>query len=195
MKTGHLAALLAVLVAAPACNMLATAEGGYVRPRRDPAGQQGAAVNVRLTGFDTNRSRTFGFGGSVGLRGKFAGEMQQVALSEDVMLMAGDSTNLFTPFFRGGFHFLQFERLGGDFGFGMFSPYAEAGVMVRVRQDPIHLSQTYVILGGAAEYDLRFTDQPNRAYYTGFVGVGIGGQFCPPGGGVCTNARRQVLPH
>jgi hypothetical protein len=104
------------------------------------------------------------------------------ALSEDFVLIPFARIEWLTPFLRGGLNAYQFESLDDEFAYGMFSPYAEGGFLVRLWRDPDG-SSVFLSLAGAVEYDIRFTDQPNEGYWMGIGGIGLGGPpWVPPSG-------------
>lgn len=145
---------------------VASAEGGYLRPVSSVDGHTGGAAHFRLEAVNRRREN-WGLGG--GLRIKGASEVKQLSISFNV-LYTPLGIRAFVPYLRGGVNEFQFESVDGSFGYGMFSPFAEAGVMLRVARDK-RRGGTYLTIGGFTEYDLRFTDQRSRAYWGLMVGI------------------------
>ncbi len=113
-------------------------------------------------GFGADASR--GLGGA--LRGKFTPAFVQVAVGMEAYLLPVDDHLVL----RGGFHLLQVERFdGGDFAFGMFSPFVMATWFpfgVRALRFPISFS-------AGVEYDVRFTAQASEPYALFSIGYRV----------------------
>lgn len=158
--------------------MLFSADAGYVRSAGDLDGHSGVHGAVRA-GMHSGRGdlggRQFGF--EAGFRVKVADQVKQLAISESVVLYPLGFLAV-APYIQSGFHFLQFETIHDEFGFGMFSPYGEGGLMIRTGGDT-KKGMSYIKLGASAEYDLRFTDQDSSAYYAFFVGWTLVGEPWP----------------
>jgi hypothetical protein len=161
--------LMALL--ASGCNMFGQAQAGYLAPTSTREGHTGVAVDLRIDSH--TGGETLGFGGGGGFRTKFAPDLFQISVAEELFAVAFPHARV-SPYARAGMNFLQFEGVDGEFGFGMFSPYGEAGVMVEVRRSSPR-SRLWITFGAAAEYDLRFTDQANQGYVLFVIGVAGGG--------------------
>lgn len=170
--------LFLVLFATSGCSLLANVEVGYAYAVAKSPEQAAVALNGNL-GFGAGNVGGAGAGAGVMLRTKIGPNVQQVAWGP--MAYAGsslgaDSKIAFAAI--GGFHLLQFENVhtaidGDTFGFGMFSPVAEALMFIR----PARMS-----LGVAAEYDVRFTSVHNTGYVSFLIGYGAFGAGGTGGG-------------
>ncbi len=162
--TKSLAAAVAALTAG-GCALMTSTEAGHFRPTKgDADGNSGVAAVFRAGHYMHSDSMSYGLG--LGMRTKLASELKQYSISADVTV--SPRLRGLVPFLRTGANLYQAESLAGEFGYGMFSPYAEAGLMVQVARTS---GGTRIYLSGAAtaEYALRFTSQPHRGYW-GFVG-------------------------
>lgn len=160
---------LAALALLPGCTALMTAQGGWVSPTSDRPGHEGVAVDLRMDFFD--HSKTLSPGGGFALRGKLADELFQVSIAEEAFVLYGPRAPM-RPFVRGGINVFQFESVDGGFGFGMFSPYAEAGLIFAIFPEGGLGDDWLFTVSAAAEYDLRFTDQENQGYFLVLFGIG-----------------------
>jgi hypothetical protein len=171
-------ALAAVgLLLAMGCNPLLTVDGGYFAALSERPGREGVAANLRVGMFDDSQ-RTQAFGTTLGFRTKFSARLTQFALSQDMWLEPVAHHFAVRPYLRAGINSYQFESLDGSFAYGMFSPYAEAGWVVRVTE--LGFEELLLTLGGAIEYDLRFTDHPDEGYWSALVGLALSGLPRPP---------------
>lgn len=159
-----------------ACSPLLTVDGGRFDAISDRPGRTGVAVDLRVGAYNPAEepSHSVAAGGTLGFRTKFSDALTQIALSEDFVLLPLGRIEIVTPFFRGGINAFQFESLDGSFAYGMFSPYAEGGILVTLHRAEDG-SSVFFSAAAAIEYDLRFTDQPNEGYWMGLAGFGLGG--------------------
>lgn len=164
-----LAGMAVALGATTGCGFLFSTDAGYVMPAGDREGHDGVHAVVRAGMHSLNRKLDERqFGGQVGLRVKVADQLKQLSISESAVFYPL-GFRVVAPYVRAGIHAFQFEIVDDEFGFGMFSPVGEAGVMIRISNDP-KKGVGFLELGASAEYDLRFTDQDSGGYYAFFVG-------------------------
>lgn len=142
-------------------SFLGDIQGGYASSTRFESGRRGVAVNAALGGNISDESDTAErLGPGLAVRTKFTSDVKQVSLSPHVYFLPGSGV---TPYARLGTNLLQFEHVDGSFAYGMFSPYAELGLYV-----------TPFVISAFAEYDLRFTSQPNEGFVGLMAGIGYG---------------------
>lgn len=139
-------------------SVLVDGQAGYVSSTRLDDTHRGLAAQLS-SGLALGDETAEHFGPGMALRTKFTGEVRQFALAPHVYYVSDAGT---TPYARAGANLLQFERIEGESAFGMFSPYGEAGVFV-----------TPFVFSAFAEYDLRFTHQPNEGFFGIMVGWGL----------------------
>lgn len=157
-------ALLALVWAIGGCSALAQLEGGLLGNTDDD--DLGGAVHLYMGAGEGPVGMSFG------LRTKFAPGVTQFAISTDAYaLIETDSPVI--PFGRAGVNALQFEDVGG-FAFGMFSPYAQLGLLV-LTQMSLKQGGAFVSVSGLADYAVRFTEQPNQFHWGVLVGLGFAG--------------------
>lgn len=160
---------VALICALSGCRLSASSEAGWFRPSRGAvAGESGVAASVRAGHRVPAGAALLGL--SVGLRTKVAADVKQYAVAADVAV--SPRLGRVVPFLRGGANIYQAESLAGEFAYGMFSPYIQAGLMVQLfRRDGG--TRVYFSAAGAAEYTVRFTSQPNRGYLGVIGGITI----------------------
>jgi hypothetical protein len=147
----------AVVLAVLGCNPIVQVEGGMFDSISHRFGREGPLVEARAGMFSGS------LGGTMGIRSKFSSELTQIAISQDFFFMPL-YPRLVTPFLRAGVNNYQFESLDDAFGYGMFSPYAEVGALIRISED--QSARTWLSLGVGIEHDIRFTSQPNESYWS-----------------------------
>jgi len=125
----------------------------------------------------------------VGVRAKYGEDLVQFAIHENFVLLLTPRVRGVTPFVRGGLGILQFERVDGRFAFGMFSPTAELGIMIRLwTRDDTPIQQGAVVrrrrrslmltLSAGTEYTLRFGSvHQNRGYWGIQLGISRGDEM------------------
>jgi hypothetical protein len=167
MPGSRLVFALVVAVLSSACaSTVFTAQGGYVRPAEDRDGQTGGAVNLYGGAF-VNRDSNLGM--EMALRFKGASNLKQGAMGMSLISIPFGA-HVVMPFGRAGVHELQFESVNGDFGFGMFSPFAEAGLMIRTKRRR-YGGGTFFTISAFGEYDLRFNSPKSGAYWGIAIGI------------------------
>ncbi|MDI3291007.1 hypothetical protein [Polyangium sp. 15x6] len=166
-------ALMALLLFTPACSGWLRAEGGFTTSTTLAKGRQGGSVGLEA---------------AVG--GRHDPVIMDVALRGKVTEGAGDASlflgalHIHRPepvgfYVLGGVNFLQLGSADGDVSFGMFSPAAEAGLVIgftdkkKVNGVPVEPPDMLTI-GTRIEYDLRFTSQPHEGFWTVNLGYAIG---------------------
>ncbi len=157
-----------LLLLTSGCSALVNVEAGYAHAIAKNPEQAAVALNANA-GLGAGSSDGSGAGAGAMLRTKFGPNVQQVAIGP--MAYAGSSlgpTSKIAFAVLGGFHLFQLENVhttleGDTFGFGMFSPVAEALMFIR---------PATMTLGVAAEYDLRFTSVHNTGYVSFLIGIG-----------------------
>lgn len=151
------------LIAMSGClGITASADGGSLKPFTSRDGHTGGQANLRAGVFGSDQNPRLG--GEMTLRAKLASNVKQFSIGGGVVFWPLRQ-HLVTPYGRLGLNEFQFESVEDNFGFGMFSPYGEAGLMVRVKP------QVSISLGGTAEYDLRFTGADSEGYWGVLVGI------------------------
>lgn len=158
---------LACAPALPACSYFTQLGGGPVMSAEGRSGRVGLEAQVHGGYGWGGVDAIVGLGGSARLRG-----------TEDVQQLAG-GPHLFAtmlndgpaPYLRLGAHVLQLERVDGDFGFGLFSPFVELGVnFFTALQGPLGFVGDGFSLGLWYGRDTRVTDQPSES----MVGLTLG---------------------
>ena len=158
------------------CSLLATTEVGQFRATsKQAAGQTGVAAVTRAGHYVHTDSVSYGLG--VGLRTKVAPQLKQYAVSTDVSV--SPRLRAVTPFIRAGVNAYQAESVAGDFGYGMFSPYGEAGLMVQLGRSSGG-TRVYLTAAASVEYDLRFTDQASQGYWAALGGIAFAAPRAKP---------------
>lgn len=154
--------LASLALASQGCfSFLGDLQGGYTSSTRFEDGRRGLALQAAMGGNLSDKSDLAeSVGPGLAVRSKFTSDVKQVSLSPHVYYLAGSG---FTPYARLGTNLLQFEHVDGRFAYGMFSPYAELGLYF-----------TPFVLSAFAEYDLRFTSQPNEGFVGVMAGIGYG---------------------
>lgn len=157
-------------------------QAGYFNAYDRESGHQGGAMEAGVDAYTFDEVGVAA-GGGLGVRLKYGDELFQFALSESFLLLFTPRLRGLTPFFRGSLGMLQFERVDGAFAFGMFSPSAELGLMIRVSSDdaapsshgPIERRRRRglaLTLSVTTEYDLRFgSAHENRGYWGIRLGI------------------------
>lgn len=164
-RSGGLVA--AAIAALCGCTTVFQGQGGYFAPTSSREGHRGAAAQASFHAVSRDEQRwTLGVGWCV--RGKFADELIQGAIATEAIALAAPG-GVAVPYLRGGMHVVQVEQVDGEAAFGMFSPYAEAGVMLRVRRFA-NGDRWFVTVGAAIEYDVRFSDADDGGYFMLLVG-------------------------
>lgn len=74
-------------------------------------------------------------------------------------------------YLRAGASLVHLGSVDGSFAGGMGSPSAEVGVTIPVADEAKNV--VHVLLSGFAEYDVRFTDQKNEAFFGVSAGLGL----------------------
>lgn len=120
--------------------------------------RDGGAVNFHIDG----GSRYLAIGSS--LRMKFASAFQQVGMGPEAVFFA-PRVGPVTFYGRFGVHVSQFESLDSKFKFGMGSPYAELGLMLRVYYIQLSFS-------AAIEHSVRF-GAFDESYWSALFGIAI----------------------
>jgi hypothetical protein len=145
----------------PGCfSVLGDAQVGGVTSTRFEEGRYGVAAQVGAgLSIDEDRSAEHA-GGGMSVRTKFTPDVTQVAVSPHVYYL---HSSWVTPYARAGVNLLQFEEVDNEAVFGMFSPYAEAGMVF-----------TPLVVSAFAEYDVRFSGVPNEPFVGLMLGVGAG---------------------
>jgi len=158
----HAVTLALIALGSQGCfSLLGDVQGGYTSSTRFESGRRGVAVNASLGGNISDDSDTAeSVGPGLAVRTKFTSEVKQVSLSPHVYFLPGSGV---TPYARLGTNLLQFEHVDGRFAYGMFSPYAELGLYLAP-----------FVVSAFAEYDLRFTSQPNEGFVGLMAGLGYG---------------------
>jgi hypothetical protein len=131
---------------------------GFVASMTD-VHRNGGAVNFHVNG----GSEFVGVGPA--LRMKFTKNDQQIGLGTELIVLF-PPVGPVTFYGRAGIHAGQFEWLSKDFVYGMFSPYGELGVMVRVYFIQLTAS-------GAVDYSVRFGNPPNEGFWSFLLGVAV----------------------
>jgi hypothetical protein len=82
------------------------------------------------------------------------------------------------PYARAGLTALQIGAANGHFSIGMFGPFLEGGVAIDIGKLPDFISRYtsyFIAINTGIGYDVRFTSQPNEAYW--LFGVALGWRF------------------
>ncbi len=143
------------------CGLLYQVGGGGVAGLDDRPGRLGVEAQGHA-GFGLSDA-SFVMGLGLSARARVTENVQQLAGGSHLFVTAlADGPS---PYLRVGTHFLQFERVDGAFGFGMASPFAEAGLALfdaagRKRRG---FFGTGPYVGLWIGYDTRLTDQPSEA--------------------------------
>ena len=157
-------------------------QAGYFSAYDEAPGHMGSAIELGVD-VHTFGSRGVAAGGGLTLRVKRGEELFQVAIGEDYLLLFTSRVRTLTPFVRGGLNVMQFESVDGRFAFGMFSPSAEVGLMIRLwtaDDEPTRMGQmerrgrrsVMLVLSATTEYDLRFgSAHDNRGYWGLRLGI------------------------
>lgn len=117
-------------------------------------------------------------GPSLNLHGRFGDQLVQLAPSLSLRAMARAPA---APFVGLGVRAFSFESNNGSFGFGMGSPYLDAGIYVPfTSMSSVFGSRSDsaggglgVVLHGQVGYDVRFTSQPNETWASISLGIGM----------------------
>lgn len=152
--------LLALLApAAAGCSGMLLASGGVAVPFSGRDGHTAVATEINAGwGYEN-------VGVGLAARGKFGASLAQAALAPELYVLGGGDL---VGFARAGVHLFQFESLATGFAFGAGSPYLTVGAALRV-------GRLRLALATGVEYDVRFDDHPNDAYWTVTLGVGLAG--------------------
>ncbi|MDC0742780.1 hypothetical protein [Polyangium mundeleinium] len=168
----RVAALVGLLLFTPGCSGWLRAEGGFTTSTTLAKDRRGGSLGLEAALGDRDLPLAF----DVAIRGK-------------VTEGAGDGTlflgalHLHNPdpvgfYLLGGTNFLQLGSADGAFSFGMFSPVAEAGMVIGFaakKKNGIPVSAPGMLtLGTRIEYDLRFTSQPHEGFWTVNLGYAVG---------------------
>jgi len=153
------------------CHPIFHFDGGFTDAFSERQGRVGGAANAHVGMHTGEGANGVIAGGGIAIRSRLAGDLFQFSLAEEFFVMPFSKIEIITPFFRGGFNVYQFESLDDSFAYGMFSPYAEAGLLVRLTQDGT--DTTFLSFTGLVEHDVRFTHQPNESYWMGLIGFGF----------------------
>jgi len=161
--------LAAILLFATLCQgCLVRTSGGYVQGISGGEGQSGMALNVFAGMGDKKSGRTVDFASGLAVRSKLSEESSMVALGSGFDFQFTPLQSRFRPFINAGIHLLQFEESRGGFGFGMFSPYLDAGLGIGFAR------MWSLTLGAGIGYDIRFNSNPNTFYFSTHAGLCFG---------------------
>ena len=99
------------------------------------------------------------------MRGKFASNFQHVAGGPEVLLKFSPAR--FLLYGRAGINLIQFENLGGDFAWGLGSPFLGVGLGYGMTKS------LYLVLSGTGEYDIRLNNEKNSFNLAAFLGLAL----------------------
>lgn len=157
------------------CSAWTHASAGVATTFSGGRGGLGGVVDLEYGG---SIGRDLPVGPSLNLHARFGDQLVQIAPSLSMRVMARAPA---APFVGLGVRAASFEANNGTFGFGMGSPYLDAGIYVPFTS----LSSVFgsrsdaagagfgLVLHGQIGYDVRFTAQPNETWAS--VSLGLGG--------------------
>ena len=162
-------ACVALSVPAAGCSLTGymTAAGGYTASASSLPGRDGAQAAIQL-GIGEN-----GLGGGGALRMQLTPNVREVGLAGE--LFAIYLPWEVAPLARVGVELLQFGSIDGEFSFGMFSPYLEAGFAWITPRGSSFAGPFMVAIVGVMEGSVRFTGQPSEFGGGFLISIGYGG--------------------
>jgi hypothetical protein len=159
--------LSCLLVFTPGCSGWVRAEAGFVSATTFQPGRQGFSGGLEAALGERRSPGAF----DMALRGKVTEKTGDVSLFMGGLYLQKPARVGY--YVLGGAYLFQLGITNGDFAFGMFSPAAEAGMLLSLDSKDKSRDVDVLTFGTRIEYDLRFTPQPHEGFLTFVVGYGL----------------------